>query len=122
MEKVLKDHDFTRLDHGLTWAKQVIEQVETANGVFKRSLLGSQLGPFLMTVYSGLFCVPYLKDPEKLSLFLFAFSRANSGKKGLKLGENIALPGATYFLFHHDDLDLSGRKRFAEAAWEVMEP
>jgi len=122
MERVLQEHDFQRLDHGLKWAQDVVEQVELANSVFKKTLLGAQLGPFLMTVYSGLFCLPYLKNPEKMKMFLFAFSRANSGKKGLKLGENIPLPGATYFLFHHDDNDGYGRKRFAETTWDAMEP
>ncbi|KAK6225032.1 helicase Sen1 [Colletotrichum tabaci] len=117
IENCLHRFDFDRIDKGLQWAKDIIEQAESEGRLFQRSDLGEDQGAVLLTVYEALCCMAYLSLPDKRTLFQFVFVRL-SGKKPLKLGENVLLPAMTQFLFGEDKT----RLQFAEKSWERLRP
>ncbi|KAK1506408.1 helicase sen1 [Colletotrichum costaricense] len=117
IENCLHRFDFDRIDKGLQWAKDIILKVENEGRAFARSDLGEEQGAVLLTVYEALCCMAYVSVPEKRTLFQFVFVRL-SGKKPLKLGENVLLPAMTQFLFGEDKV----RLQFAEKSWERLRP
>ncbi|GKT62479.1 helicase Sen1 [Colletotrichum tofieldiae] len=117
IENCLHRFDFDRIDKGLQWAKDIIEKVEGEGRLFQRADLGEDQGAVLLTVYEALCCMAYLSLPDKRNLFQFVFVRL-SGKKPLKLGENVLLPAMTQFLFGEDKT----RLQFAEKSWERLRP
>nr|XP_036589021.1 helicase sen1 [Colletotrichum truncatum]KAF6800663.1 helicase sen1 [Colletotrichum truncatum] len=117
IENCLHRFDFDRIDKGLEWAKKIIEEVEGAGRVFSRADLGEDQGAVLLTVYEALCCMAYVSVPEKRQLFQYVFVRL-SGKKPLKLGDNVLLPAMTQFLFGEDKT----RLQFAEKSWERLRP
>ncbi|WYZ39279.1 hypothetical protein EsH8_III_001193 [Colletotrichum jinshuiense] len=117
IENCLHRFDFDRIDKGLQWAKDIIEKVEGEGRPFSRADLGEDQGAVLLTVYEALCCMAYVSVPEKRNLFQFVFVRL-SGKKPLKLGDNVLLPAMTQFLFGEDKT----RLQFAEKSWERLRP
>lgn len=111
---MLRCIDFARLDSGLQWAREVIEQEERDVGVFKMSSerLGAQRVQFLLTIFECLCSMEYLSLPDKRQAFHFAFSKVNV-KKPLKLPPGQLLPAMTTFLFSEDNT----RLRFAKESW-----
>ncbi|TDZ34209.1 Helicase SEN1 [Colletotrichum spinosum] len=116
-EDCLHKFDFDRIDKGLNWAKRIIDKVEAEGRTFSRSDLGEDQAPVLLTVYEALCCMAYISVPEKRQLFQYVFVRF-SGKKPLKLGENVLLPAMTQFLFGEEKTRLA----FAEKSWERLRP
>ncbi|KAF9879415.1 helicase sen1 [Colletotrichum karsti] len=117
IENCLHRFDFDRIDKGLEWATKIIEEVESSGRAFSRSDLGEDQGAVLLTVYEALCCMAYVSVPEKRKLFQYVFVRL-SGKKPLKLGNNVLLPAMTQFLFGEDKTRLT----FAEKSWERIRP
>ncbi|KAF6844538.1 helicase sen1 [Colletotrichum musicola] len=117
IENCLHTFDFDRIDKGLQWAKDIIEKVEAEGRLFSRADLGDDQGAVLLTVYEALCCMAYVSVPEKRNLFQFVFVRL-SGRKPLKLGNNVLLPAMTQFLFGEDKT----RLLFAEKSWERLRP
>ncbi|OLN96534.1 Helicase SEN1 [Colletotrichum chlorophyti] len=117
IENCLHRFDFDRIDKGLQWAKDIIDQVEADGRVFTRTDLGDDQAAVLLTVYEALCCMAYVSLPDKRLLFQHVFVRL-SGKKPLKLGDNVLLPAMTQFLFGEDKT----RLQFAEKSWERLRP
>ncbi|KAL3303993.1 helicase sen1 [Colletotrichum asianum] len=117
IENCLHTFDFDRIDKGLEWAQKIIEKVEADGRAFSRADLGEDQGAVLLTVYEALCCMAYVSLPDKRRLFQYVFVRL-SGKKPLKLGENVLLPAMTQFLFDEDKT----RLQFAEKSWERLRP
>lgn len=117
MQRLFSTLDFNSLDKGLKWAQESIDKVESETGAFKVASLGAERGPFLLTIYEALCCVPYLSLPDKRQDFLSVFYKVNA-KKPLRLGSGSVLPATTAFLFAEDPVAL----RFAKACWETLEP
>ncbi|CAI4211099.1 unnamed protein product [Parascedosporium putredinis] len=117
VQRLFSTLDFNSLDKGLKWAQESIDKVKSETGAFKVASLGAERGPFLLTIYEALCCVPYLSLPDKRQDFLSVFYKVNA-KKPLRLGSGSVLPATTAFLFAEDPVAL----RFAKACWETLEP